>query len=204
MDISGLNMNLTNRENWVAVIGSREATPEELNMAYLLGYELIRQGYIVVSGLALGIDAKAHAGALARLKAMDNNDLYKYGRVVAIVNTPKNQPIYPSANRALAKEIRTYGCILHPYNTIAESRTGFNQFKKRLIERDLILAKLCPKIIAVSDKEVISGGTRYAVHYGKHFGKEVYRLDSQGNYYLNPPTEYCNVNWKMEFDLDAI
>jgi DNA processing protein len=49
----------------VAVVGTRRCTPEGAAVAYQLGYDLSEAGIRVVSGLALGIDGAAHAGALA-------------------------------------------------------------------------------------------------------------------------------------------
>ncbi len=48
----------------VAVVGTRSATPYGLGMASELGRDLARAGVVVVSGLALGVDSAAHAGAL--------------------------------------------------------------------------------------------------------------------------------------------
>ena len=48
----------------VAVVGSRKATPYGLQVARLLGEELGREGLVMVSGMARGVDAAAHRGAL--------------------------------------------------------------------------------------------------------------------------------------------
>ena len=53
----------------VAVVGARRPSPYGLEMAWLLGNGLARAGVNVVSGMALGIDAQAHAGALDTLDA---------------------------------------------------------------------------------------------------------------------------------------
>ena len=54
----------------VAVVGTRRCTPEGAAIAYQLGYDLSCAGVGVVSGLALGIDGAAHAGALASARDM--------------------------------------------------------------------------------------------------------------------------------------
>ncbi len=190
-------MDINDREKWVGVIGTRQPTENELRATERLVHYLVTNGFIVVSGLALGIDAKAHQSAI-------NFN----GKTIAIVSTTKSENIYPSANRRLANLIRLNGCILHPYSTMAKENAfgdkSMNQFMRRLIERDLILATMCNKIVAVSDKSVISGGTRYAVNYGIKLGKQVYRFDSNDKFHSNPATEYCNINWSMEFDLQTI
>ncbi len=52
----------------VALIGTRRCTPEGREVAYQLGYDLCAAGTVIVSGLALGIDGAAHAGALSQLR----------------------------------------------------------------------------------------------------------------------------------------
>jgi DNA processing protein len=54
----------------VAVVGTRRCTPEGAAVAYQLGYDLSCAGVCAVSGLALGIDGAAHAGALAAVRDM--------------------------------------------------------------------------------------------------------------------------------------
>ena len=61
----------------VAVVGSREASTEGRRMAWQLASELVAQGVVVVSGLAAGIDAAAHSGAIET-----------GGRTIAVIGTP--------------------------------------------------------------------------------------------------------------------
>jgi hypothetical protein len=121
---------------------------------------------------------------------------------VAIVNTAPLQSYYPKENSDLAERIIQSGCIIHPFETRAleqkESGMYLNQFQRRLLERDILLAKVTPKIVAVCDAEVISGGTRYAVSYGKSFGQEVIRLTSSGEEVENPRTKSCKISWETE------
>ncbi len=91
----GLSLDLSTRCNWVAIVGSRNASYEELDLAYKLAYESAKQGKIITSGLAKGIDAAAHQGAIDA-----------GGKTIAIVNTPSFQEIYPKENRHLAEEIK--------------------------------------------------------------------------------------------------
>jgi DNA processing protein len=195
MHISGQKIDLSNRSKWVGLIGSRNGSQSELDATYNLGKYLVSKGYIVVSGLADGMDAAGHRGAL------DGG-----GLTIAIVNTPSSQIIYPKVNIGLGERIKMSGCILHPFDNKAREDKSENpsHFIKRLLERDRLLAYLCPKIVAVCDNETIKGGTRYAVKYGMEYGNEVWRYSSEGKYYKNPKHDYCSIGWEMELDMENV
>lgn len=195
MEVSGQNINLRQRDNWVAVIGSRNANRQELEFTKQFAGYLVEKGNIVVSGLASGIDAAAHEGALNA-----------GGTTIAIVNTPRNQPIYPKQNRALADRIQKQGCIIHPYTSKAiETEKGMSHFSKRLIERDVFLARVCPKIVVIKHAEgLIEGGTRYGTHFGKQYGQDVMRIDCQANLFRNPETASAEIWWEMEMDIEKM
>jgi DNA processing protein len=88
---------LPDRSRCVAVIGSRRASPEGLRSASDLGVGLAREGLCVVSGLALGIDAAAHQGAL------DGG-----GDTLAVLASPVDEPS-PRRNHGLAERILRQG-----------------------------------------------------------------------------------------------
>ncbi|MFE6075659.1 DNA-processing protein DprA [Paenibacillus sp. NPDC057886] len=193
--ISGLNMDLTQRDKWVAVIGPRKASSDELKTAHDFACNLVRHGYIVVSGLAEGIDAAAHKGAITGK-----------GKTVAIVNTPIEQDIYPWKNRTFAEEIRNNGCIIHPYLTksLESTERGLSQFSKRLIERDRLLAALCPKVVTVKNQGVIEGGTRYGMNYGKVYGQNVSKLDNEMNLQKDPEIKEGKIWWDIEMNIEDL
>jgi len=84
----------------VAVIGSRAASPYGLRMARELAEGLARCGVTVVSGLARGTDAAAHAAALRA-----------GGRTIAVLGSGIDV-VYPSEHRALANAIAGRGAVL--------------------------------------------------------------------------------------------
>ena len=84
----------------VAIVGSRRPSPYGEAVAEQLGTDLARAGVIVVSGLALGIDAAAHRGAL-------NGG----GITVAVMGTGVDV-VYPAAHSRLAEEILAAGGAL--------------------------------------------------------------------------------------------
>lgn len=84
----------------IAIVGSRAATPTGLRVARTLAEGLARHGYVVVSGLALGVDGAAHEAALAA-----------GGRTVAVLGCGIDV-VYPWRHRHLASTIPGQGAIL--------------------------------------------------------------------------------------------
>jgi DNA processing protein len=93
----------------VAVVGSRSATAQGLDNARAFGRNLAEQGLVVVSGLATGIDAAAHEGALAATRA-DSSP----GLTVAVVGTGLDR-VYPLRHRELAARIARAGAVVSEY-----------------------------------------------------------------------------------------
>ena len=87
----------------LAVVGSRNATFQGRANAEVFSHVLSGAGITIVSGLALGIDAAAHTGALCDV-----------GSTVAVIGTGI-ESVYPLRNRALAQRIGTEGCIVSEY-----------------------------------------------------------------------------------------
>ena len=90
----------------VAVVGTRNATINGRTIARTIANDLVKSGYTVVSGLAVGIDAAAHEGALF--------DATKKASTVAVLGTGLNIP-YPAQNRRLYDEIREKGLLVSEY-----------------------------------------------------------------------------------------
>lgn len=86
-----------------AIVGSRNASRQGVANASAFGRALSDAGLVVVSGLALGIDAAAHEGALGGAAS-----------TVAVTGTGADR-IYPRANENLARRIAREGCLLSEY-----------------------------------------------------------------------------------------
>ena len=84
----------------VAIVGARRASAYGLEVAHALGRGLAASGVTVVSGMALGVDSAAHAGALSAP-----------GGTVAVLPGGADRP-YPASGRALHRRIRASGVVI--------------------------------------------------------------------------------------------
>jgi DNA processing protein len=92
----------------IAIVGSRNATVQGAANARQFANTLSRAGFTIISGLALGIDAAAHQGAL---QAEGDSSP---GSTVAVIGTGADI-VYPARNRDLAHQIAERGCIVSEY-----------------------------------------------------------------------------------------
>ena len=106
----------------VAVVGSRAASPVGLAFARGLAADLADAGLVVVSGLARGIDAAAHRGALDA-----------HGRTVAILGSGLDR-LYPAENGGLAQQIRANGAV------VSEFPLGTGPWKPNFPRRNRVIA----------------------------------------------------------------
>ncbi len=97
-------LELLNRPS-IAIVGSRNATRQGNENAHGFARALADAGVTIASGLALGIDAAAHRGALAA-----DSD----ASTIAVVGTGLDV-IYPASNRALTEDVRTRGVVVSEF-----------------------------------------------------------------------------------------
>lgn len=96
-------MPLFDEEAAVSVVGTRTCTPYGISAAEELGYQLAKEGAVVVSGLAKGIDGASHRGAL------------RAGGFTAAVLGGGVDVVYPAENRRLYEDIAATGVLLSEY-----------------------------------------------------------------------------------------
>jgi len=105
----------------LAVVGSRHATPGGLHSAADFAAHLAAAGLVITSGLALGIDAEAHQGALAA-----------GGQTIAVMATGPDR-LYPREHEALAREIVENGALVTEMATGTPVKRGLFPRRNRLI-----------------------------------------------------------------------
>ena len=135
------------RKKVVAIVGARKMTPYGESWAFKIAKELAELGVIVVSGLATGIDAAAHRGALAG-----------GGQTIAFLGTPIDK-IYPSENLGLFEQILEQdGAVFSEYGVGAKiyPKTAF-------LHRNRLISGVADAVIVV-EADVKSGSLNTAVH----------------------------------------
>ena len=116
----------------IAMIGTRRATAYGRDLANRLSYDLCKAGWGVVSGLALGIDAESHRGALEA-----------GGVTVGVIGSGLDQ-FYPEENRELAREIAKKGGAV-----VSEFPFGRPPDRETFPIRNHVVAALARGVVAV-------------------------------------------------------
>lgn len=140
----------------VAVVGSRKATAGGREIARELGRGLGERGVCVVSGLALGIDAAAHAGAL------------EAGGSTAGVLGCGVDVIYPRQNARLFRGVREAGCI------ISEYPPGEAPLPWRFPARNRIISGLAEVVVVVEAAE--KSGALITARHALEQGRDVFAV----------------------------
>nr|CRH07517.1 DNA processing chain A (DprA/Smf) [Candidatus Magnetococcus massalia] len=119
------------KEPLITIVGTRSASRAGLRFAQHLGESLGQTGLVTVSGLALGIDAAAHQGAL------------KGGGATVAVQANGLDIDYPAQNRELKQAIIQSGCV------ITEYPPGTKPHPKRFPRRNRLLSGLSRGVVVV-------------------------------------------------------
>jgi DNA processing protein len=129
----------------VAIVGTRSATPYGREVASELAGALTAEGVTVVSGLAAGIDAAAHAGCLRSIGP-------RLAPPAAVVGTGLDL-VYPSTNRGLWAQVASRGVVL------SESALGTKPHRGVFPARNRIIAALSDVVVVVESH--LRGGALY-------------------------------------------
>jgi DNA processing protein len=145
----------------VAVVGARACSAYGRNVARSLGRELATSGFVVVSGMARGVDAEAHRGALEA----------ENGATVAVLGCGIDRD-YPAAHAELASRIVAAGGAI-----VSEYEYGVEPAPWRFPARNRIIAGLCETVVVVEARE--RSGALITVDFALEEGRDVYAVPGE-------------------------
>ena len=140
----------------VAIVGSRRPTPAGRELAHEFAHQLAAAGFGITSGLAAGIDAAAHRGALRAA-----------GTTVAVCGTGPDLT-YPAAHAALAGEIAASGAV------ITEFPTAFPPRPAHFPQRNRIISGLSLGVVVIEAAQ--RSGSLITARLAAEQGREVFAL----------------------------
>lgn len=149
------NSALLRRESSVAVVGTREASPIGINLTKQVCELLVRWGYVVVSGLADGIDTVAHRTVV---------DLR--GDTVAVLGTGFNIE-FPAGSMLLRERILERGGAI-----LTEYFPNAMYSKQSFVQRNRIQAGLSNVVLPVESQR--RSGTAHTVRFAEEFGRVLF------------------------------
>ncbi len=140
----------------VALVGSRKASATGIETARALGLALSERGVCVVSGLALGVDAAAHEGAV------------EVGGLTVGVLGCGIDVVYPRRNRALFESVRRHGALVSEY-ALGEAPLAW-----RFPARNRIIAGLAGTVVVVEAPE--HSGALITARHALDAGRDVWAV----------------------------
>ena len=142
----------------IAIVGSRAASPEGIKNAHLFAQALSEEGFLIVSGLAKGVDGAAHLGALG--PNQDHPTLAVCGTGLDIV--------YPKEHLRLAKAIAGAGLL------VSELAPGLGPKPWHFPRRNRIIAALALGILVIEAAE--RSGSLITARLGCELGREIFAI----------------------------
>jgi DNA processing protein len=144
----------------LAIVGARNATPDGLDHAQAFALYLAQQGFAIVSGLAHGIDAAAHRGAL---KAGQ-----EHGGTIAVLGTGADV-VYPASHRTLADSILSADGLI-----LSEFELGRPALAAHFPKRNRIVAGLSLGVVVV--EAALKSGSLITARLAVDMGREVFAI----------------------------
>ena len=151
-DVSLLNLPM------IAIVGSRSASPEGIKNARDFAQALSAEGYLIISGLARGIDGAAHLGALGPNRSHPT---------LAVCGTGLDI-VYPKEHLALAEAISGAGLL------VSELAPGLGPKAWHFPRRNRIIAALALGILVIEAAE--RSGSLITARLGSELGREIFAI----------------------------
>lgn len=143
----------------IAVVGSRNASINGRKIASKLAYDLTENDVLIISGLARGIDAAAHKGALYAKR--------QCGATIAVLGTGADIP-YPTENTDLYEKICTQGAI------VSEFLLGTKAQPQNFPRRNRIVSALSHGILV--GEASVNSGSLITARLGLEQGKDIFAI----------------------------
>ena len=140
----------------IAVVGSRQCSTYGRNVAESLSRELAMRGVTIISGLARGIDAAAHRGAIE-----------SHGLTVAVMGTGL-ETIYPKENQKLAEKIKEQGAL------VTEFTIGTPPLPQNFPFRNRVISGLALGVLVVEGAE--RSGSLITARMAYEQGRDVFAV----------------------------
>lgn len=153
----------------IGMVGSRNATPQGKENAIQFASALVQAGIVVTSGLALGIDAASHEGALNA-----------NGQTIAVLGSGLDK-VYPVSHQPLAKQIIAKGAL------ISEFPIGTDPKPAHFPRRNRIISGLSLGVLVI--ESTLKSGSLITANYALEQGKDVFALPGSIH---NPMAKGCN------------
>jgi DNA processing protein len=162
----------------VAVVGTREPSPEGIERTSAIARRLVKDGFTVVSGLARGVDAAAHQAAIQA-----------GGKTIAVIGTPLNR-VYPKENSALQDRIAQNYLLISQVPVYRYSKQDYRRNRGFFPERNKTMSALTEATIIVEAGQ--TSGTLIQARAALAQGRKLFILDSCFN---NP-----SLTWPQDFE----
>ena len=139
----------------VALVGARNASSHGQRMAELLAADLAQHGLMIVSGLARGIDASAHEGAM------------RAGRTVAVIATGIDVA-YPAQNTALQRRVAENGAV------VSEAPLGTPPTDRFFPRRNRVIAGLSVGVVVI--EAAVASGTLITAGIAQDMNRDIFAV----------------------------
>ncbi len=144
----------------IAIVGSRKSTHSAQQLAYRFSQKLSSLGFVIVSGLARGIDSQAHQGAISSNK----------GKTIAVYANGLDLT-YPRSHKQLANKIIGQGAL------VSEFSPGTKPLPQHFPQRNRIISGLSLGVIII--EAAVKSGTLITARYALEQGREVFAVPGE-------------------------